>query len=249
MSLTQMRIAMAASIAWVGIGVSGALAQSAPKYTTAEVVSVNAQQRLLVVRGNDGAQQTLELDDQVSGLAELRAGDRVILTMRGEPGRARVQAFSKTTKVAARASTPAEPVVTASDRKDGTALDRGDEELRAAESYSQRLADLAAQATAIDTVWSGFRTACNVTLSDGAYAGSREWLSLWESVQVDTSSGYCRDLFNQIVGRGQSVNAAMAAAETDARRSLEPGAIREIQRQYSLEWHSWGSTPPKRLEQ
>ncbi len=88
-----------------------------------------------------------------------------------------------------------------------------------------------------------------MTLSDGAYAGSREWLSLWESVQVDTSSGYCRDLFNQIVGRGQSVNAAMAAAETDARRSLEPGAIREIQRQYSLEWHGWGSTPPKRLEQ
>lgn len=241
MSLTQMRIAMAASIAWVGIGVSGALAQSPPKYTTAEVVSVNAQQRLLVVRGNDGAQQTLELDDQVSGLADLRPGDRVILTLRGEPGRARVQAFAKSTKVEARASTPAEPVVTAGDR--------GDEELRAAESYSQRLADLAAQATAIDNVWSGFRTACNVTLSDGAYAGSREWLSLWDSVQVNTSSGYCRDLFNQIVGRGQSVNSAMAAAETDARRWLEPGAIREIQRQYSLEWHNWGRTPPKRLEQ
>jgi hypothetical protein len=248
MALKRMRIAMATIIAWAGIGVSGVLAQSTPKYTNAEVLSINAQQRLLVVRTNDGAEQTLELDDQVSGLAELRAGDRVILTMRGEPGRARVQAFSKTTKVEASAPTRAEPVVARAEPV-VTAVDRGDEELRAAESYSQRLADLAAQATAIDNLWSGFRTACNVTLSDGAYAGSREWLSLWESVQVDTSSGYCRDLFNQIVGRGQSVNAAMAAAETDARRSLEPGAIREIQRQYSLEWHSWGSTPPKRLEQ
>ncbi|HEY8231144.1 MAG TPA: hypothetical protein VIJ10_00640 [Vicinamibacteria bacterium] len=248
MALKRMRIAMAAAIAWAGIGVSGVLAQGTPKYTNAEVLSINAQQRLLVVRTNDGAEQTLELDDQVSGLAELRAGDRVILTMRGEPGRPRVQAFSKTTKVEASASTRAEPVVTRAEPV-VTAVDRGDEELRAAESYSRRLADLAAQATAIDTVWSGFRTACNVTLSDGAYAGSREWLSLWDSVQVDTSSGYCRDLFNQIVGRGQSVNAAMAAAETDARRSLEPGAIREIQRQYSLEWHGWGSTPPKRLEQ
>jgi hypothetical protein len=45
------------------------------------------------------------------------------------------------------------------------------------------------------------------------------------------------------------VNTSLAASESAARRGLEPGAIREIQRQYSLEWHGWGRTPPKRLEQ
>ena len=32
-------------------------------------------------------------------------------------------------------------------------------------------------------------------------------------------------------------------------RALEPGTIREIQRQYALEWSGWGRTPPRRLEQ
>jgi len=54
-----------------------------------EVLSLNVQQRLLVVRTNDGAEQTLELDAKVAGFADLRPGDRVILTLRGEPGRAR----------------------------------------------------------------------------------------------------------------------------------------------------------------
>ena len=98
-----------------------------------------------------------------------------------------------------------------------------DEQLRAAQAYSRRVADLAAEASRVDGLWNGFRTNCRVTLSDNAYEGSREWLSLWESVQVDLSSGYCRDLFNQIVGRGQTVNSGMAAAETEARREAAPG--------------------------
>ena len=231
MALKRIRIAMAAAIAWAGIGVSGVLAQGTPKYTNAEVLSINAQQRLLVVRTNDGAEQTLELDDQVSGLAELRAGDRVILTMRGEPGRPRVQAFSKTTKVEASASTRAEPVVTRAEPV-VTAVDRGDEELRAAESYSRRLADLAAQATAIDNVWSGFRTACNVTLERrrlrgiarvaepvGLGAGRHLERLLPRPVQPDRRP---RPVGERRDGRGRDGRAPLARAGRDPR---DPAAV------------------------
>ncbi len=248
MRTTWTRLAAASAIAWLALGVSSAVAQGAsprstPTYTNAELVSIHQQQRAIVVRNNDGAQQRLELDDAVAGLADVRAGDRVILTLRGDPGRPRVQAIVKATKTEARAETRQETAVTPTDQ----ATD--DEQLRAAQAYSRRVADLAGEASRVDGLWTGFRTSCRVTLSDSAYQGAREWLSLWDSVQVDLSSGYCRDLFNQIVGRGQSVNSAMAAAETEARRSLEPGTIREIQRQYSLEWSGWGRTPPRRLEQ
>jgi hypothetical protein len=242
------RLAAALAISGLALGASSAAAQGAPPrstpmYTNAEIVSIHPQQRTIVVRNNDGAQQRIELEDRVAGLADLRAGDRVILTLRGDPARPRVQAIVKSTKTEARGETRPESAVTASDQ------DTDDEQLRAAQTYSRRVADLAGEASRVDGLWTGFRTNCRVSLSDSAYEGSREWLSLWDSVQVDLSSGYCRDLFNQIVGRGQSVNAAMAAAETEARRALEPGTIREIQRQFSLEWSGWGRTPPRRLEQ
>jgi hypothetical protein len=254
------RLAAAAlATSWLALGASMADAQGAPPrstpiYTNAEIVSIHAQQRTIVVRNNDGTQQRLDLDDPVAGLADLRAGDRVILTLRGDPARPRVQAIVKSTKTEARAETRPDSAVTAIEQgTDGAvpAIDQAtdDEQLRAAQAYSRRVADLAGEASRVDGLWTGFRTNCRVTLSDSAYEGSREWLSLWDSVQVDLSSGYCRDLFNQIVGRGQSVNSAMAAAESEARRVLEPGTIREIQRQYSLEWSGWGRTPPRRLEQ
>ncbi len=248
MRSTWTRLAAASVIAWLALGTASAIAQGAsprstPMYTNAEIISIHPQQRAIVVRNNDGAQQRLELDEQVVGLAELRAGDRVILRLRGEPSRPRVQAIVKSTKTEASASTSPDTSVTPVDQVSD------DEQLRAAQAYSRRVADLAAEASRVDGLWNGFRTNCRVTLSDNAYEGSREWLSLWESVQVDLSSGYCRDLFNQIVGRGQTVNSGMAAAETEARRALEPGTIREIQRQYALEWSGWGRTPPRRLEQ
>ena len=84
---------------WVALVLAGSSAfaeqAGAPRYTNAEVVKVRTQERLLVIRNNEGVEQTLELDDQVVGIGELRPGDRVILTLRGEPGRARIESFSK----------------------------------------------------------------------------------------------------------------------------------------------------------
>jgi hypothetical protein len=218
-------------------GTSMALAQAAtPKYTNAEVVTIKAQERLLVIRTNEGTEQTLELDDQLVGFGDLRPGDRVILTLRGEPGRARIEAFSKAAPPAPRA------------QKTETSISavETNAEVRSEEAYDQRVATLAQQANRVDNLWNGFKTSCNVTLREGNYEGAREWLSLWDGqAQVDLSSGSCRDLFNQIIGLGEAVNSGMVAAENSARQNLEPGQIRDIQRRHSLDWAGWGRNPPE----
>jgi len=100
----------------------------------------------------------------------------------------------------------------------------------------------------VDRVWSEFRKACDATVGAG-YDGGREWFALWDGhVRADLSDGFCRDLHNQVVALGEPVNVGMASAEDAARRSLDPGEIREIRRRYALEWDGWGRIPPKQLE-
>ena len=79
-----------------------------PKYMNADVVKIRVQERLLVVRDNEGTEQTMQLDDRVAGFADLRPGDRVILTVRGEPGRTRVEAIVKA-KAPSESAPAAEP--------------------------------------------------------------------------------------------------------------------------------------------
>jgi hypothetical protein len=67
------------------------------EHVTADVVSVNAVNRTLVVSITGGPPQTVELDEAVAGLADLKAGDRAILTLRKEPGRARVTSLIRAT--------------------------------------------------------------------------------------------------------------------------------------------------------
>ena len=222
---------------YVLAGASIALAQAAtPKYTNAEVVTIKAQERLLVIRTNEGAEQTLELDDQVVGFGDLRPGDKVILTLRGEPGRARIEAFSKA----------APPTPLAQKTETSSTAVASNAEVRSEEAFEQRVTTLAQQASRVDSLWNGFRISCNVTLRGGDYDGAREWLCLWDGqAQVDLSSGSCRDLFNQIIGLGEAVNSGMVAAENSARQNLEPGQIREIQRRHSLDWAGWGRNPPE----
>ena len=63
-------------------------------HVTADVVSVDAVTRTLVVSIAGGPPQTVELDDAVAGIGDLKAGDRAILTLRKEPGRARVTSLT-----------------------------------------------------------------------------------------------------------------------------------------------------------
>ena len=233
------RLAVMACGVALALAGSSAVAEQAPKYTNAEVVKVRAQERLLVIKNTDGVEQTLHFDDRVVGIGELRPGDRVILTLRGEPGRARVESFTKSEASSTRTASQPQPQRAVVD-------DTGDE-TRAAASFESRVSALSQQSARVDTLWNSFRTSCNVLLRGGAaYDGARPWLSLWDGVaQVDLSSGNCRDMYNQVVGLGQAISQSMADAEEQAGRVLSPGQIREIERRHSLEWGGWGRGAPE----
>jgi hypothetical protein len=65
-------------------------------------------------------------------------------------------------------------------------------------------------------------------------------------VRADLSNGTCRDLYNQIVGLGETVKRGMAGAEDAARRSLSPGEIRDVRLRYSMDWDGWALPAPER---
>lgn len=242
MRLKVLSLSLACAMSTLGAAMAGAQVAdpSTPKYTNAEVVNVKSTERLLVVRNNEGAEQTYELDDRVASFGDLRTGDRVILTLRGEPGQQRIESFAR-----AGAITP-----TPSPRNLPPATPVNVEEVTAAkDALAQRAGALALQANRVDRLWGELRTNCTVTIRGGQYDGAREWLSLWnDQAQVDLSSGTCRDLFNQVVTQGQALSTEVAAAEESARRLLEPGQIREILRRNSLDWARWGSPAPALLE-
>lgn len=213
------------------------------EHVTADVVSVDAVSRTLVVSITGGPPQTVELDESVAGLADLKAGDRAILTLRKEPGRARVTSLIRATgqKVDAGngAANPSPVPLPELPAKDTDA---------ASLVFAERTAALAEDANRVDRTWRSFRELCGVKVAT-AYEGAREWFSLWDNqAKADLSSGACRDLFDQIVSAGSDVTRAMATAEDAARKSLLPGSIREIRRRYSMDWEGWGRPAPAKLD-
>ena len=210
-------------------------------YTNAQVVSVDVTGRTLVIRNAKGLEERLQLDDNLAGFGDIKAGDRVILTLRTGPGWARVSSIARSRAVPASkikaASSPSPP---------GSPVD--DSQASASrEAFGAQVASLADQADRVDRVWNEFRSKCNPTEGN---SHERGWFVIWQgSLRADLSGGFCRDLFNQIIDLGEPVNAGMTVAEDAARRTLSPGDIREIRRQYRMDWDGWGRTPPKRLEQ
>jgi len=217
-----------------------------PTYTTAKVVSIDIQNRMLVFRASDGKAQTAKLDDNVAGFPQgIKAGDQVIVSLRNEPGMARVSSIVKSqlgrpAPPAARATpqpeaTPSPVVLLGADSPAGRAFD-------------ERVAAIALDANRVDGLWSSFRNSCDVKTT-GSFQGSREWVSLWTNqAKADLSSGFCRDLFNQIIGLGDTVSQAMASAEEGVRETLLPGAIRDVRVRYSMDFNGWGGRPPERLK-
>jgi hypothetical protein len=221
----------------------GASDDGPPTYTNVQVVAVDVSGRTLVIRNAEGVEEKVQLDDALSGFGDIKAGDRVILTLRRGPGWARVSSIDKSRAVPA-------PKIVANSPPSPPVLPVDDSEVLAARrAFGAQVASLAGQADRVDRVWKEFRGACNL-LAGNQGEGAREWFVLWEgSIRADLSGGFCRDLFNQIVDLGEPINAGMTAAEEVARRTLLPGDIREIRRQHRMEWDGWALTPPKRLEQ
>jgi len=207
-----------------------------PTYVNARVVSINALERTLVIRQADGRQQTVQLDDSLGGLGDVRAGDEVILALRAQPGWPRVTSITKSTAAPSRGTSAPRPLPPAASETSPAAV----------EAFARQVAGLATEADRVDSLWSAFRTTCDATVG-GRYDGGREWFALWANdVRADLSNGTCRDLYNQIVGAGESVKRAMAGAEDAARRSLAPGDIRDVRLRYSMDWDGWALPAPER---
>jgi hypothetical protein len=213
-----------------------------PTYTNAQVVAVDVTGRTLVIRNAKGVEEKVELDANLAGFGDIKAGDRVILTLRTGPGRALVSSIVKSTAVPApnfAASPQPSPPVASVDNS---------QKIASREAFGAQVASLAAQADRVERVWGGFQNTCNLKAGN-PHEGARGWFVIWEgAIGADLSGGFCRDLFNQIIDLGEPIKVGMTAAEDVARRTLSPGDIREIRRQYTMDWDGWGLTPPKKLE-
>jgi hypothetical protein len=214
-------------------------AADTPTYTNARIVRLEANTRLAVVRFTDGSVQTLELDDNVAGFGDVRAGDSVILSVRREPGHDRIRSIVRATPPSKLAR---KPTVVVSD-DDLAANAPG-----ARREFAAQVASLAEQADRVDRLWDQFVSSCDASV-DGDTAGSRAWFGLWDDrVTSDLSAGFCRDLYNQIIGQGEPIKRGMSVAEQTALRYLEPGEVRSVRRQHSMDWNGWDRPAPERQD-
>ncbi len=226
-------------VLWL-LTVSGVCAQTGvetPTYTNAQVVSIDPARRTLVIRNSKGQKESLVFDDLLQSTGGIKAGDRVIVTVRGGPGRKRVSAISlaRTTPAASPTPPPGQP---------GAVSAR----TRTRDAFASQVAAVSQSASAVDASWASFVTACKVTQPE-TMSGGRDWFGLWDGrVQADYSSGFCRDLFNQIVSAGETVKKSMAAAESVVQGKLDPGEIREIRTLNNMNWDGWTLPAPARRE-
>jgi hypothetical protein len=239
--LTMLLAASLCGFAW-GTTAAGETPAVSAAYANVEVVSVDPSTRLVVIKNSNGVEETFELDANVAGTAGIKAGDRAILTVRGEPGRRRVSAIAKATEPRERSSGNAavSPLATSA-AGDGTRLEVKDR-------FTNQVAALSLQGQSVDALWASFVTSCDAKPASGA-EGGRDWFGLWDGrVKSDLSSGFCRDLFNQIVTAGEGVKKGMAAAEEVARKTLDAGELREIKNLHAMNWEGFTLPAPAKLE-
>jgi hypothetical protein len=227
---------LGACLLTLGGTASGQEAGTGPSYTNVQIVSIDPQTRIVVIRTASGAEETLELDDTV-GVASVKAGDRVILGVRNEPGRKRI---SSITRAASPSPRPISPTA-----KVAAAVPAPAAGVEARSRFADQVAALSRQAQPIDAVWSQFVTSC-AARGPAETNGARAWFGLWDgSVKSDLSSGFCRDLFNQMVQQGETIKKGMAAAEDVARPDLAPEDLRAIKKLNSMNWDGWALAAPE----
>ncbi len=208
-----------------------------PTYVNVQVVSIDPARRTLVIRDSKGQKTSMVFDDLLAGAGAIKAGDKVIVTVRGGPGRQRVSAISLATTTPAASPTPrsAQPGLVS-------------ERTRMRDAFTRQVASVSESAGAVDASWASFVTACKV-IQPETMSGGRDWFGLWDGrVQADYSGGFCRDLFNQIVSSGEAVKKSMAAAESAVLGTLDPGEIRDIRTLHNMNWDGWTLPPPARRE-
>jgi len=97
---------------------------------------------------------------------------------------------------------------------------------------------LARQADLIDSGWRTYRSSCH----GASQVAAREWFGVWADatrLAGETRLG-CSGLLRDLVDAATRVHEEMLAAQERARRAgVFPGTVREIRRQYSMDWAGW----------
>ena len=133
-----------------------------PLYSNVQVVSIDAALRVIVIRDAKGRKESLVFDDLLASSGSIRAGDRVIVTVLGGPGRRRVSA------IALAGITPAPSAIKA--RVPGPAI-TGAERMAAREMFARQVAAASQDARSLDASWASFVTACDVRQPENLSGG------------------------------------------------------------------------------
>ena len=92
----------------------------------------------------------------------------------------------------------------------------------------------------LDDIWRRSARSC---VARAARAGDREWFAVYEpnGVQIQLSSAYdCGGWLKTLENNGSLVRDEMTqAAEAARRQGVYPGVMRDIRRQYRMEWGGW----------
>ena len=92
----------------------------------------------------------------------------------------------------------------------------------------------------LDDLWRRSARSC---VARAARAGDREWFALYEpkGVQIQLSSAYdCESWLKMLENNSGLVRSEMTqAAEAARRQGVYPGVMRDIRREYRMEWGGW----------
>lgn len=232
-------------------GVSAAQDVETPTYSNARIVAVDPALRTVVLSVG-GVRESLMLDDLMAGTGSFKAGDLVIVTVRGGPGRRRISAMTLARPRPAAASAPELNVQSASPprppARPGTPARTEANRREARVGYTEQVAALSRQAASVDALWNSFVAGCAVKPVSNE-GGGRAWFGLWDGrVFADYSGGQCRELFNQLVTNGEVIKRAMTGIEQNIEDWLTPGEIRAIRRSHSMNWDGWTLPAPQRRD-
>ncbi len=214
-------VAIALSVLLSGL----AAAREAVSYMSAEVVAANPQSRTLTIKDPQGTERVMKVDSHVK-LSDLKSGDKVILTLRGDTARGQVTSVrvtganpspSAVPSPSPSASPSVSPSSSPSPRPEGKTMT--DIEVRAireraAMEFNEKVATLSIKANEVDHAWVKYKAACRVVLAR-PYETGRERFGLWDgTAKKERASSNCEILLNDVVRLGEALNVEMAGADT-----------------------------------
>ncbi len=111
---------------------------------------------------------------------------------------------------------------------------------RGEEAYTRVLEWAARNADQIDAYWNRYAAAC---LAAPAAAGDRAWFAVYEPNTVRLNGAAvsdCRGWLDTVRGNALAIKAEVDKAAEGARRAgVYPGAMRDLRRQYRMQWSGW----------